>query len=218
MEKIDCKKVTSLSGAHALEEKIPAKRKTSDKCQAADLESALSNKRACLDSVEKFVDDAQDDTPLPYQPTPKLMRHPCKGSASPTSATPDKVNSSDPSGVSYYGSWENYTSFSGVESKTATRKQRYENNGDTASSSTEGFGSPPRNLCSRNSANASPRFQGREIEPLSLSSVVTHSDQSQANSSSSLSSPNCKVEIRDDNSRDEEHPMTGSAKGHLNCP
>ncbi|KAL3810270.1 hypothetical protein ACHAXA_008638 [Cyclostephanos tholiformis] len=210
--KTDCEKGNSLNGAQISEDKIPAKRKASDNCQAAAPESAASNKRAHLD------DDTEDDTPLPYQSTPKLT--PCrrKVSASPVTATPDKAKSSDLSGSSFYGNWENYKSFSGVESKKATPEQRDEHNGDTASCSTEGFGSPPRSLSCRNSANASPRFRGRAIDPSSSSSVVTHSDHSQANSSPSLTSPDREVEIRDDTSRDEEHAMTGSIKGHLKSP
>ncbi len=46
-EKVDCEKVASSSGPSTPEEKIPAKRKMSDKRQGADLESAVSNKRAC---------------------------------------------------------------------------------------------------------------------------------------------------------------------------
>ena len=218
-EKVDCEKVASSSGSSTPEEKIPAKRKMSDKRQGADLESAVSNKRACAQSAETLEDDAEDDTPLPYQPTAEVTPRHDKGSASPALATPDKASSSDPSGSSYYGSWENYTSFPGAESETATREQRDEHNGDTASSSTEGFGSPPRNLCTRSSANASPRFRGREIEPSSSSSVVTHSDQSQANSSSSpTTSPNRDAEIRDETSRNEVLHLTGSAKGHVKSP
>jgi hypothetical protein len=207
--KIDCENVTSLCGAHDTEDKIPAKRKTSDICHAANLESAISNKRARLD------DDTEDDTPLPYQSTPKLT--PClrNGSASPVSATPDKAKSGDLLSLSFYGRWENYKSVSGEESKKVTREQRDELNGDIATISTEGFGSPPRSSCTRNSGNASPRLRGREIEPSSSSSVVTHSDQSRANSSSSLTSPNREVEIRDGTSKDEELRMTGSMKGRL---
>lgn len=217
-EEIYSEKVAYPSGASAPEKKIPAKKNTSDKRQVADLEIAVSNKRACLHSAVKLKDDAEDDTPLPYQPTAELMTPVRKGSESPALATPDNANSSYPTGSPYYSSWEKYTSFTPLDSKTATREQRDEHNGDTASSGNEGFGSPPRNLCSRNSANASPRFRGREIEPSSSSSVVTHSDQSQNNSSSSTTSPNHEVEFRDDTSRDEEHPLNDSAKGHLESP
>ncbi|KAL3763933.1 hypothetical protein ACHAW5_008371 [Stephanodiscus triporus] len=217
-EEIYSEKVAYPSGASAPEKKIPAEKNSSDKRQATDLEIAVSNKRACLQSVAKLNDVAEDDTPLPYRPTAELTTPVRKGSESPALATPDNANSSDPTGSPYYSSWEKYTCFTPLDSKTATPEQRDEHNEDTASGSNKGFGSPPRNVCFRNSANASPRFRGREIEPSSSSSVVTHSDQSQNNSSSSTTSPNHEVEFRDDTSRDEEHPLNDSANAHLKSP
>lgn len=183
-------KLISLSG-----EKISAKRKSSNKRK---VESSFSNKRVCLEE--------EDDTPLPYQPTAELescFRH---GSSSQASFLPDKADSSNPSVMSYFGSWEKYTSF------TITREQRDEHNGDTASSSTEGFGSPPRNMYTRN-PTASPRVRSRELES-SSSSVVTHSDQSQSNSASSLSSPKHNHEIQ--SSRDNKHLPSSSSANNVN--
>lgn len=180
------------------------KRKSSNK---RIVESAISNKRARLDSVHEL--EEQNDTPLPYQHTTKLRSPFHHGLASPVALAPDKANSGDQTGLSYYGSWEKCTSF------TTTREQRDEHNGDTASSSTEGFGSPPRNMCTRNSA-ASPLFRSRELEPSSSSSVITHSDQSQSNSSS-LSSLKCDQDNR--THRDDDHPWCSSPNnGHVKSP
>lgn len=166
-------------------QKMSAKRKSSKKRK---FESFFSNKRVCLDSFQEL--EEEDDTPLPYQPTAEL----------------DKADSSNPSVLSYFGSWEKYTSF------TITREQRDEHGGDTASSSTEGFGSPPRNMYTRN-PTASPCVRSRELES-SSSSVVTHSDQSQSNSASSLSSPMHNHEIQ--SSRDNKHLPSSSSANNVN--
>lgn len=183
-------------------EKMAAKRKSSN---IRKVESSFSNKRVCLDSFQEL--EEEDDTPLPYQPTAELESRFLHGSSSQASFSPDKANSSNPSVLSYFGSWEKYTSF------TITRKQRDEHYGDTASSSsTEGFGSPPRNMCTRN-PTASPSVRSRELES-SSSSVVTHSDQSQSNSASSLSSPKQNHEIQ--SSRDNTHLPSSSSANNVN--
>lgn len=179
-------------------QKMSAKRKSSKKRK---VESSFSNKRVCLDSFQEL--EEEDDTPLPYQPTAELESRFCYGSSSQALFSPDKADS-NPSVLSYFGSWEKYTSF--------TREQRDEHNGDTASSSTEGFGSPPRNMYTSN-PTASPRVRSRELES-SSSSVVTHSDQSQSNSASSLSSPKRNHEIH--SSRDNKHLPSSSSANKVN--
>jgi len=178
------------------------------------------------DDREDAMED--DSMPLSYHPSDDNDGEPSSLGPvippSPASTTRDRTNSNgdaaSPSGAngagSYYSSWEKYTAFpvpeprtpSGVSVMTTTqrsRESRDEHNGDTASSGTEadvacctGFGSPPRNASTRNSATSSlPRYRGRELEPSSSSSVVTHSDTHSHHSHSGSSLPPCSPGERD---------------------
>jgi len=221
-------KFASPSGVPGRTKKSSPRKKSasSSKKRPAKSESSVSNKRARPEQLQ------EDDNTMPlsyHHPTPLSDHVP----SSPASETQDRSSNdtiipSPNNGASYYGSWEKYTSFPEPKTPSTTsgnanrrsREQRDEHNGDTGSSvgtngsSMEvcGFGSPPRHAFTRNSpvtASASPRFQGRVLEPSSSSSVVTHSDHSHQ-------SPMSPIEEED--MRDEHVPLKDNGTLHNNAP
>jgi len=200
--------------------------------RTAEPEKPVSNKNASAEVVvldtpprrAKSDPGPHNDSPLPYHPS---------GTSPPSlpSEAQDKASGGD-SNPSYYGSWEKYTSFpvpeprksspSSATSRSSSREQRDEHNGDTSASSdgtashgTEaescGFGSPPRST----SRTTSPRFR-RELEPSSSSSVVTHSDHSQSNNEPS--SPFSPLHREHGEMRDEEVPLSSLKGDPLGSP
>lgn len=208
--------------------KVPAAKKTGRKRKASKVEKSekpakplkpRANKRSKASKDAKSNQPEQianDDMPLPYKPTVEPMTPKIPAPLLHQLAAPDAANSCDPSQSSYFGSWEKYTSsFPVSESKVgnngvgrrSSRDQRDERNGDNDSSSTDaesmGFGSPPRNHPTRESALS--RFK-RELEPSSSSSIVTHSDNSHSNSLPTT--PDREDEMRDDSGRNVDHPLS----------
>ena len=227
---IECEKVVSASDATAPIKKanVPASKKITKKRKAASKpEKRGANKRRTTkdapDHHPKKI--TNDDMPLPYKPTFEHLTPKCPAPTAPLSTAPGRANNDDPSSSSYFGSWDKYTSFPVSEpecgnksgSTRSTRDQRDESNGDNDSSTTDaesmGFGSPPRNHPTRESALS--RFR-RELEPSSSSSVVTHSDNS--NSNSLPTSPEREDEMRDDSGRNANHHTPSDSKSILKSP
>jgi transcription factor E2F3 len=220
---IESEKVVSAIDTSAPAQK-PAAKKSGRKRKASKVEKSAkplkprANKRKATKEAKSNQPEpiASDDMPLPYKPTVEPMTPKIPAPLLHQLAAPDAANSCDPSHSSYFGSWEKYTSsFPVSESKDgsnrvggrSSRDQRDESNGDNDSNSTDaesmGFGSPPRNHPTRESALSRLK---RELEPSSSSSIVTHSDNSHSNSLPTT--PDREDEMRDDSGRNVDHSLS----------